>query len=348
MTSFGGIYAGRRVLVTGHTGFLGLWITTWLRALDAHVLGLSRRLPEAGGGWATVQSAVADVRDASGLARVFEAFGPEIIVHAAAQPLVARGWSAPAETFDVNVMGTVNVLEAARATHTVRTVIVLVSSRDERVRGADPYNLSKHAAELVASLYADPRMSDGRPRSLAVGVARPGVVIGGGDWAHNRLIPDVMRALMSGEPPQVRTGSSIRPWQHALEAVSGCLAFAAQLTIENRPPRIDYSFGLADSSDALTVAELVELLQYMWAGERPQKHVAGVVNGDGYLIGCRDAEHDLGWRPAWNVEAAALRTVEWYRTFRERPDELPPLAGAQIDAYVADARQAGIAWAARA
>jgi CDP-glucose 4,6-dehydratase len=343
VTEFGGAYAGRRVAITGHCGFLGGWAAAWLARLGAGLLGVSRQ-PERARGVAAPPAVAVDVRDRAALRAAFARFRPELVLHAAAQPLVAYGWKAPAETFDVNLIGTVNVLEAARATSSVGALVLIGSGRPASAPAADPYNASKLAAELVAASFSQKRISDGRERQLRVGVAKPGVAIGGGDSARGRLVPSVIHALEAGEAPMVQTGGEIRPWQHVLDAVSGILSLGAHLLAEGLP-RCDYSFGSLDPAAAISVQDLVDLLCGCWSG-RPASLVAasGGQGAGGYSLDCHHAQRDLGWIPTWDICAAVEKTVEWYRA-ASKGTGTSRLIESQIGAFVADARAAEIGWA---
>lgn len=329
--SFGGVFAGRRVLVTGHTGFKGSWLSRWLLDLGAEVTGfalepdtepaLFRELALE----AHLDSRIGDVRDAAAVSAVFAAARPEVVLHLAAQPLVRRSYSEPGYTFETNVMGTVNVLEACRACETVTAVVNVTTdkvyenpetgaafSEGDPLGGHDPYSASKACSEIVSSSYRSAFfIPEGR---IAHATARAGNVIGGGDWAADRIVPDIARALAAGQPVQVRNPASVRPWQHVLEPLSGYLRLAEELITS--PERVDrgYNFG-PNPEDSRTVAELVDKAIAVWGSgqwERPelvgQPHEAGLLTLD---IAKADAE--LGWRPVWGFDRAVERTVDWYR-----------------------------------
>ena len=323
---------GRRVLVTGHTGFKGSWLTLWLRSLGAHVTGFSAPLPagpslyelaRVGEG---IETHEGDVRDAAALAEVVRAAAPEIVLHLAAQPIVRRSYREPAETFEANVLGTAYLLDALRSADGVRSIVVVTSDKcyenrgldrgyreDEALGGADPYSASKAAQELVAHSY---RRSFGLP----VATGRAGNVIGGGDFAEDRLVPDALRAAVAGRPVKVRNPGAVRPWPHVLEPLSGYLALAQRLHEPGAPAAVN--FGPRDE-DARPVGWIVERLSELWPGgielaagdEEAPAPEARVLKLDSSL-----AAAELGWTPAWDLDRGLLAVVEWFAAYAERGD----------------------------
>jgi CDP-glucose 4,6-dehydratase len=335
-------WAGRRVLVTGHTGFKGGWLCLWLERLAAEVTGFALEAPtrpslfdeaDVARGMASVTG---DVRDA---ATVLEAFGnarPEIVFHMAAQSLVRPSYERPVETYATNVMGTVHVLEAIRRTAGVRAAVIVTSDKcyqlteggdrsagyreGEPLGGHDPYASSKGAAELVTAAYRSsffnpPASTTGQAKGgTAVGSARAGNAIGGGDWATDRLVPDIMRAVISGEAVRIRSPEAIRPWQHVLEPLSGYLALAERLYRDGTAYAESWNFGPADA-DARSVRWIVERLTGLWgegarweADREQQPHEAASLTVDSAKATAR-----LGWRPRWSLERALQSVVEWHK-----------------------------------
>jgi CDP-glucose 4,6-dehydratase len=318
----------RSVFVTGHTGFKGGWLATWLGALGARVVGYGLAPDttpsyfEQCGLAGRLVSHVADVTDGGALAGALSAAGPSVVFHLAAQSLVRRSYAAPLQTFATNVLGTAHLLEAVRRTPSVEAVVVVTSDKcydnrerpqgyreDEPLGGADPYSASKAAAELVTAAYRRAFFAGG-PR---VATARAGNVIGGGDWAADRLVPDAMRAVARGEALRVRNPSAVRPWQHVLEPLGGYLVLAERLA-ESDAFAGAWNFGPRED-DAVPVATLVELLLGLWDGGRWQAapeadapHEAGLLRLD-----WTKARERLGWRPALTLKEAAALTVAWYR-----------------------------------
>ncbi|MHB1323596.1 MAG: CDP-glucose 4,6-dehydratase [Coriobacteriia bacterium] len=360
MSGFGGAFAGRRVLLTGHTGFKGSWLSRWLLDLGAEVTGYALepdttpslfedlRLTDA------LDSRIGDVRDARAVDDVVSEVRPDVVLHLAAQPLVRRSYAEPRYTFETNVMGTVNVLDAVRRCEETRVVVNVTTDKvyenpetgipfaeDDALGGWDPYSASKAASEVVTSSY---RRSFLRGEAGAVvASARAGNVIGGGDWANDRLVPDCARALSAGKPVLVRNPASVRPWQHVLDPLSGYLHLVASLLSH---PQLAgaFNFGPGPSSDA-EVAEVVELFVRGWGGgtwESPlsddQPHEAGVLKLD---IG--KAERMLGWRPLWDLGETVERTARWYRRYGER-HPVDELVAEDLAAYRAAAQDAAAPW----
>lgn len=351
-TSF---WSGRRVFLTGHTGFKGSWLTLWLRSLGAHVTGYSLApdttpnlfsLARVEDG---IESIVGDIRNREQLLDAVRHARPEILIHMAAQPLVRQSYLDPVETYETNVLGTVHVLDAVRLVPGVRSVVIVTTDKcyenrewewgyreNEAMGGYDPYSSSKGCAELVTAAY---RNSFFNPASyerhgVAVASARAGNVIGGGDWASDRLIPDIMRAITHGESVNIRNPNAIRPWQHVLEPLSGYLLLAQSL-YENGTRHADaWNFGPNDE-DAQPVQAIVERLTSQW-GEGARWHLDG---GDHpheatYLkLDCSKARTRLGWRPRWNLNRTLDEIVTWYRAVGQNQD-VRALTLGQITEYL--------------
>ena len=358
---FAGTYLGRRVLVTGHTGFKGSWLALWLQALGADVCGLA--LPPEDGpnhlrllGLA-MDEALVDLRNAVAVRAALDSYRPEIVFHLAAQPLVRRSYREPAATFDVNVMGLVNLLEAVRATPSVRVVVNATSDKcylnretaagyreDDALGGYDPYSASKACAEIVSASYRSSFLAAGRggDRVVASATARAGNVIGGGDWSEDRLLPDLVRSATSGQPTSIRRPQATRPWQHVLEPLAGYLMLGERLLADPRSAAEAWNFG-PDASAQLSVAQVIVAFARAWPAvrcevdRRPQPHEAGLLHLDS-----GKARERLGWRPVWNAAHAIERTTAWYR----RQHEQGALTSHEdLTRYIADARAASLGWA---
>jgi CDP-glucose 4,6-dehydratase len=332
------VFAGRRVLVTGHTGFKGSWLTAWLSMLGADVVGLALDPTDDQPLFGMLDLARrlradhrVDVRDRECVADIIREEAPEFIFHLAAQPLVRLSYEVPAETFDVNVQGVVNLLDAVRLAQRPCAIVVATTDKcyenrgwlhayreEDPLGGHDPYSASKACAELVVSSYRRSFFADGGRVKLAS--ARAGNVIGGGDWARDRIVPDIVRAVRRGEPIAVRNKQATRPWQHVLEPLSGYLMLAAamdQPKLFGRPSAKDFcaaiNFGPSLLSNRI-VAELVEeTLKHLpgrWEDccDSTAPHEASLLN-----LAIDKAHHLLGWRPMWEFEEAVKRTAEWYR-----------------------------------
>lgn len=324
----------RRVFLTGHTGFKGGWLSLWLQTMGAEVHGYALEPPtepnlfsiaNVAGGLAS--STIADIRDIEAFTRAMKYARPEIVFHLAAQPLVQHSYTAPAETYATNVMGTVNLFEAIRASDGVRAVVNVTTDKcyenrewawgyreNEPLGGYDPYSSSKACAELVTSAY---RRSFFETAGVAVASARAGNVIGGGDWAHKRLVPDILRAFEQKRPVQIRNPTAIRPWQHVLDPLSGYLVLAQRLFGEDVYAE-GWNFG-PDDSDARSVEWIVLRLANMWGDD------ATWVLDDGrhaheaiYLkLDISKARSRLGWNPRWGLLRALESTLDWHRAWRD-------------------------------
>ena len=319
----------RPVFVTGHTGFKGGWLATWLLDLGARVTGYGLTPHTTPSYFARcglaerVTTHVADIRDADTLGAALAAARPRVVFHLAAQPIVRLSYRAPLETIAVNVLGTSTLLEAVRHTPSVEAVVVVTSDKcyenlerpegyreDDPLGGHDPYSASKAAAELIAAAYRRSFFAAGRPR---VATVRAGNVIGGGDWAADRLVPDAMRALVQGEPIRVRNAAAVRPWEHVLEPLGGYLRLAERLSGSDAFAGA-WNFGPRDA-DAVPVATLVGLIVGLWDGARWESKPEGDAPHEAGLLRLdwSKARTHLGWHPGLTLKEAVELTVAWYR-----------------------------------
>lgn len=330
-------WSGRRVFLTGHTGFKGSWVSLWLKELGAEVYGYALEPPTNPSLFEAAQigreldgHVVGDVRDDKSLGEAMRSARPEIILHLAAQPLVRYSYAEPVETFAVNVMGTVNVHEAARRLGIVDTFVNVTTDKcydnketqrsygeDDPLGGRDPYSSSKACSEHVTAAYRSAFHSDGRPW---VASARAGNVIGGGDWATDRLLPDVFRALDAGEVLTVRQPEAVRPWQHVLEPLSGYLLLAERLATGGLPFAKAWNFGPEDE-DAGTVRSILARIQAICPELRWEIDKQGGVHEAKFLRLDSGRSHaELGWARRWPIETALEKTVEWHRAWRAGED----------------------------
>jgi CDP-glucose 4,6-dehydratase len=342
-------WSGRRVLVTGHTGFKGSWLCLWLASMGAEVTGVSDGVPtepslfELARVGDDMRTILADVRDAEAVRAALADARPEVVLHLAAQPLVRRSFAAPRETYEVNVMGTVNVLDAVRLVPGVRAVVNVTSDKcyenrewewayreDEPMGGHDPYSSSKGASELVTSAYR--RSFFDAPDGPRLASARAGNVIGGGDWGEDRLIPDVMRAALADAPVHIRNPGATRPWQHVLNPLSGYLALAERLW-DDPSAATAWNFG-PDEGDARPVGAIVGRLDELWPGGLRWERDAGEHPHEArYLkVDSSRARARLGWRPRWGLEQALESIVEWYLALRDG-DDMRAVSLGQLDAF---------------
>ena len=321
----------KKAFVTGHTGFKGGWLTTWLLEMGAEVAGYALKPNTAPcffhlcGLGDRVRSVIADIRDADALKRAIQDSQTEIVFHLAAQPLVRRSYQDPVETFSTNVMGTVNLLDAVRLTPSVKSVVVVTSDKcyeskeriegyreDDPMGGHDPYSASKGCAELVTTAYRRSYFAD-KSSPVAVASVRAGNVIGGGDWGKDRLVPDAVRALRQNQPLVVRNPTAVRPWQHVLEPLAGYLMLAEQLYREKDPWAGAWNFGPLDQ-DAVPVATLADMVFRLWGtgGWQTNKDQQQPHETQHLALDSSKARHTLGWRPSLNLEEAVGLTVSWY------------------------------------
>ena len=330
-------WRGRKVFVTGHAGFKGSWLCLWLQSLGAEPFGYSRSAPsrpslfEAAGLASTMRSVIGDVLDSATLRKSMQAAAPEIVFHLAAQPIVRESYRDPVDTYQTNVIGTLNVLESVRACPSVRALVVVTSDKcyenqewpwpyreTDRLGGHDPYSNSKACAELVVSCYQDSFFNPSvyPDQRVALASARAGNVIGGGDWAKDRLIPDMVRAFAAGETVRIRSPHSVRPWQHVLEALYGYLLLTQRLIEKGRDFASPWNFG-PSSEDLRPVEWIVKELAGHWGeGARwqidasPQLPEANILK-----IDWSKAAGSLHWKPVLGLRHSLEWVADWYKGF---------------------------------
>ena len=361
---FGGIYHGRRVLVTGHTGFKGSWLALWLTHLGAHVAGYSIDIPSTPSNFELLglenqlRHYVGDVRDRVRLAQVIDDFQPEMIFHLAAQALVRRSYADPVVTFETNVLGMVNLLECVRTRPSIQVAVLITSDKAYRnvewpwgyreidvLGGYDPYSSSKSCADLVAQSY---HHSFFRDNSTRVGIARAGNVIGGGDWADDRIVPDCIRAWCTGQAVSVRNPAATRPWQHVLEPLSGYLWLGAELWRKRRQLNGEaFNFG-PDAKVNQSVAELLNAMAARWSdvtwttptGIEQRSHEANLLK-----LSCDKALHLLAWSAVMEFSETVSLTVDWYAAWHAKRTDLRAYSIDQIDQYCSLALERSLLWA---
>jgi CDP-glucose 4,6-dehydratase len=347
-------WQGKRVLMTGHTGFKGSWLSLWLQSLGAQVVGYALAPPtkpslfEVANVGKGMTSIIGDIRDLEHLRRMFAEHRPEIVIHMAAQPLVRYSYVEPVETYSTNVMGTVNLLEAVRSTASVKAVVNVTSDKcyenrewvwgyreNEAMGGYDPYSNSKGCAELVTAAYRNSYFHPEKYKEhgVAIGSGRAGNVIGGVDWAGDRLIPDIMRAITDGQPVNIRSPHAIRPWQHVLEPLSGYLLLAEKLFTEGTNYAEGWNFGPSDE-DAKPVQWIVEQLTRTWGEGASWKLDGGNHPHEAHYLklDCSKAKMRLDWQPRWHLGDALAAIIEWHRAHRNGRD-MHELTMRQIEAY---------------
>lgn len=343
-----GFWSGKRVLVTGHTGFKGGWLALWLKMRGAHVTGIAlppntepnlftlARIDD------NVDSHICDIRDRQNTTRIVQAAKPEIVFHLAAQPLVRASYREPVETFSANVLGTAHVLDALRGLGSARVAVMITTDKvyhnretpypyreDDALGGHDPYSASKAAAEIVIASYRDSFL---RAEGIAVASARAGNVIGGGDWSEDRLIPDATRAWSKGETLHIRRPQSVRPWQHVLEPLHGYLRLAEMLW---HKPDLAGSYNIGPHThEAATVREVIELARANWPGSaaRYGDGTEGPHEAGWLALETAKARTQLGLMPRWGIAESIRRSIAWYRSQHDGADART-LCLTEINAY---------------
>ena len=359
---FGGIYKNKTVLVTGHTGFKGSWLAYWLNKMGAKVIGYSLEAPTTPNHIGLLDfeivSVIGDIRDLNKLNETFDTYKPDIVFHLAAQPLVRLSYENPIETYETNVMGTLKVFEACKNAK-VKAVVNITSDKayenkewiwgyreNDPMGGYDPYSSSKGCAELLASSYRNSYFNNSeykKSHNTLLASCRAGNVIGGGDWAQDRLLTDIMLSVSQGKKVSIRNPHATRPWQHVLEPLSGYLNIGQKLLEEKVEFADGWNFGPSDEG-SITVEEVVVNVKTHWDKidyeinkETNQLHEANLLKLD-----CSKAHITLKWKNVWNSGATFEKTVKWYKEFYEKNQILTE---EDLDSYVSDAKTQKIEWA---
>lgn len=363
MTYFADIYRGRRVLVTGHTGFKGSWLALWLKHLGAEVAGFSVDVPSTPSNFELLgleqhlKHYMGDIRDRCRLAQVIDEFKPEVVFHLAAQALVRRSYADPVTTFETNTMGMVNLLECLRIRPWISAAVLITSDKayrnvewcwgyreNDALGGNDPYSASKSCADIMAQSYFESYL---RHTPTQVAITRAGNVIGGGDWADDRIVPDCIRAWSLGESVVVRSPQATRPWQHVLEPLSGYLWLGVKLLQRSEGVNGEsFNFG-PDANVNQTVAELLAAMADRWPnvqwrtprGFEDAGHEAQLLK-----LSCDKALFHLKWRAVMQFPETVAFTVDWYRSSHERQRDMHNYSVDQIERYCQMARARGAAW----
>ncbi len=356
MIQFDDIYRGKRVLITGHTGFKGSWFSFWLSQLGAQLCGVSLDPESRPNHWDQLKLGIEDnrldIRNADQVRAVVESFRPDIVFHLAAQALVRRSYRDPIENWSTNVMGTAHVLDACRRVDSVRAVVAITTDKvyanqecsrayleTDRLGGHDPYSASKAACEFLIDSYRNAFFNLENAPLLAS--ARAGNVIGGGDWSEDRLIPYLVKSLDQPQALVIRSPSATRPWQHVLECLSGYLLLGQRLLEKRQEFASAWNFG-PPTEDNCTVEQVLSRLQTHWPefrwqqAESPQPHEATLLNLD--ITKARDV---LNWEPVWNLDQALQATADWYRHFRNNNSVL---TGDQLAWYTERALESRNPW----
>jgi CDP-glucose 4,6-dehydratase len=343
-------WKNKRVLITGHTGFKGSWLSFWLNSLGAKVCGYSL-LPTTSPNLFDnlnlknlIESNIGDIRDLPKFTTTLKSFQPEIVFHLAAQPLVRRSYREPLETYTTNVIGTINILEAIRQVNSAKAAVIITTDKvyeneersfgyteNDRLGGFDPYSNSKSCAELAVSSYRNSFFADGK---CLIATTRAGNVIGGGDWSEDRLLPDVFRSLIFGENLLIRNPNSVRPWQHTLEPLNGYMLLAEQLFVEKTEFATAWNFGPEDE-DAKPVGFILEEIKQLWdekvswqIAEETHPHETNLLK-----LNSTKAKTELDWKPKLNLSEALKLTADWYKSFKNK-ENLIETTQKQIEFYI--------------
>lgn len=359
MKLFNDSYKGKKVLITGHTGFKGSWLSLWLKKLGAEVIGYSLDVPTDPSIFKIcslderIISIIGDIRDEERLKQAFKKYKPDIVFHLAAQPIVRLSYKEPKATYETNVMGTVNVLEASKGTDSVKAVVVITTDKcyenkewvygyreTDPMGGYDPYSSSKGCVELVVSAY---RNSFYNEKNIGLSSTRAGNVIGGGDWAEDRLIPDFVKAVSDDKSIIIRNPLATRPWQHVLEPLSGYLCLGASMLQDNKKYNSGWNFGPEDS-DVLNVEQVLKLAIKSWGkgsikvDKSQQPHEANLLKLD-----ISKAKTYLKWYPVYDVNKAVDATIQWYKAYCENED-MYKYTLKQIEEYEIEAKIRNLMW----
>jgi CDP-glucose 4,6-dehydratase len=368
--TFDRTFDGKTIFVTGHTGFIGTWLITWLHNLGAKVVGFSLDIPTKPSMFEILDLAkdithiMGDVKNSTHLEKCMSEFKPDMVFHLAAQPLVRLSYEKPVETFQTNVMGTANVLESIRKIPSVKVCIVMTSDKcyenrevqyaykeNDPLGGHDPYSASKGATELVVLSYRKSFFTKINKKGYQVGIStiRAGNVIGGGDWAEDRIVPDCIRSLMSKKDIQIRNPNSIRPWQFVLEPISGMLFLAMKMWKNPSHFSGPWNFGPPLSSPKNTVKELVLQIIDEWGEGKwidvSQQSTIPPHEANLLMLDSTKAETLLGWSPVYNLKEAITKTMSWYNSYVDKPSQIKDFTKNQIQNYAKKAKQMNIMWA---
>lgn len=356
MNLFSSIYEGKRALVTGNTGFKGSWLSLWLTELGAEVSGLSLAPETEYDHWNLLNLPIddyrCDIRDAVEVERLIKKIQPEIVFHLAAQPLVRRSYRNPLETWSTNVMGTANLLDACKDISSIQAIVVITTdkcyenyelnrgySEEDRLGGYDPYSASKAGSELVVASYR--RSFFGAESGVLIATGRAGNVVGGGDWSEDRLVPDLIRAIIKNKSLGIRSPNATRPWQHVLECLSGYLVLGQRLLMGDREIADAWNFG-PEPKDNRTVSEILHNLHILWKDIKwhnitgPKPHEASLL-----YLDSNKARNKLNWQPVWDLNRTIAITADWYKHWLQTGNII---TRQQLASYLADACHAKIQW----
>jgi CDP-glucose 4,6-dehydratase len=358
MTLFNNIYKNKRVLVTGHTGFKGSWMVYWLNDLGADLYGLSLETKNSDDHFNHLQLPIKhelhDIRDSKFVEEYIKRIQPEIIFHLAAQAIVSESYLNPIENYEVNLIGTLNIYEAARKTNSVKAIVSITTDKvyknndleeyffkeNDFIGGKDPYSSSKSCVEILSDSYRYSYLEN----SYLLATVRAGNVIGGGDWGEGRLIPDIMKALIKSKTSKIRNPESIRPWQNVLESISGYLCLGNELLNEKKEFASSWNFG-PNKSDHLSVSSLLKIMKKGWEKiEFKETKQTQFKESKLLMLDSSKAKNKLKWRPVWNVNKNIYHTINWYKNYIETREIITEKV---LKEYINDAKKTGLIWTSK-
>ena len=362
---FKGIFKNKKVFVTGHTGFQGSWLSLWLKLLGSNVIGYALEPPTQPSLFETLslehetKHIIGDLRDKEKLSSIISQNQPEIIFHLGAQALVRKSYVEPLETLETNIIGTANLLEEIRNCPSVKVVVIMTSDKcyaniySERLHtendpmgGFDPYSASKGAAELVTSSYRNSFFNSKNVTRIAT--VRAGNVIGGGDWAEDRLIPDSITALMKNQSVEIRSPNAKRPWQYVLESISGMLWLATKMLEEPKKNSSAWNFGPSLSEKSFTVKELVNSILEKWGSDlsfETEKNSNNMHESESLIIDSSKSKKELGWKTCLSFDETVSETVSWHKKYENDKNDIKNFTKRQIENYIIKAKRNSLAWA---
>ena len=360
---FNGVFKNKTVLVTGHTGFQGTWLSLWLKLLGSNVIGYSLEPPTRPSLFEIVslendiKHIIGDLRDKDRLSDIINQNKPEIIFHLGAQALVRKSYTEPLETLETNIIGTANLLESIRDCPSIKVVVIITSDKcydntndqyphteNDPMGGFDPYSASKGAAELITSSYRNSFFNSKNAAKIAT--TRAGNVIGGGDWAEDRLIPDSIRALMEDQSVEIRNPDAKRPWQYVLESISGMLWLATKMHAEDKFNEA-WNFGPDMNDGCLQVEDIVNRTIKYWNSKstiKIQNNPNTLYESESLLLDSSKANQRLGWKNVFSIDQALSETIEWYKTYHKNNNDMKQFTINQIKNYIDLAQQNNLIW----